>query len=234
MFRGGTKVLRLLLCAGFVVAAVCLSLGGFSSAEGGWFSGQTYGFLISGTWGTWFSGEARVFGSDPQQVSGWFPGTESPSDYVFWDEEDVSGLPPGCVRLTFYVEDVSPMAGMSGVLADLHIFDFLLPSGAAYLPDTGRITFGFADGLNPVTYGPTWGPMGSGVFMESGSMRDYFEFQPPGSGWFDPINHPGQTATDATYEIVVDNVPEPLTISLFGLGALALVGAGRRSRPKRA
>jgi hypothetical protein len=43
----------------------------------------------------------------------------------------------------------------------------------------------------------------------------------------------GEWATEATFEVVVDNVPEPITLGLLGAGAGVLALVNRRLRNRR-
>lgn len=232
-------VSRLLVALGVLgIAVVCVVAG---SARAGYFDGETYRFASSGTMQAGMdSGILRTFGSAPTNVINTSGGLNTP--YCdFWDEEDTTGLGPGQVRLKFFMTDRSPFPGTySGAVAlttELDLFGLDLPSGASFLPETARVTYGFPDGLNPVVLGPTY--LGSGVFYTSG--QTCLTFRTPWSGAYDPVNHPdpgsvmgsGEWATEATFEVVVDNVPEPITLGLLGAGAGVLALVNRRLRNRR-
>ena len=228
---------RRFLVAVSIAAAVLLAMPA-SASRADWPSGQVYRFVCSGNAivpDPWLSGVTRTFGSAPTQVtSGAF--VES-----FWDSTDQTGLTPNQVRLQFHYQDQTPGGGVTGALAwglVMWVNALTLPSGAAYLPDTAMMTFQFHDGSPSVSIGQL--QVASGIFFISGATF-------PLSGeaamvWFDADTSPrfGGTnsgflgANHVTYEIVVDNVPEPATMGLLGAAAagLAVRAIRRRRRPE--
>ncbi len=226
-------VSRLLVGLGVLgILVVCVVVG---SARAGYFDGEAYRFVSSGMMQNagLYSGRLRTFGSAPTNVIDalGIPYCD------FWDAEDTTGLEPDQVRLKFFMADRSPSAGTySGSVAlatDLWVSELNLPSGAFFLPETARVTYGFPDGLNPLVWGPTCPPWGSGVFYTSG--QTCVKFATFWSGTLDPVHHPGsgEYATEAIFEVVVDNVPEPITLSLLGAGAGVVALVGRRLRNRR-
>lgn len=217
------KVTRLFLLVALGLAA-CLVLSSATSG-GPWPAGETYHFsCASGTffwsWGAPFSGEMRTFGGPTSQY------TSGAMTESFWDATDTTGLPSDQVRLVFNLARSGSFSGLldGGILV---IDDLQPPPGATYLLDTARITFTYSSGA-PLIIVPTvsgapiflpypsgWMSSGAGAtFNAEGALSGYLA-----SGLLG--------ATGATYEIVVDNVPEPITLSLFASGALLL--AGRRA-----
>jgi hypothetical protein len=199
-----------------------------------WPEGVSYYFWYSGMAG-WDDpptvpsgafGALRTFGSPTSHIT--ISGSLTDS---LWDMTDTTGLPSDQVRLIFHLAPDSVESGW--LRGRLFVFDGpALPSGAAFLPDTARMTFDYVSGS--YTIGPTYN--GSGIFYTSGPMYGAYAY------WFDA--RPGLESgllidsgdlvnpTGITYEIVVDNVPEPATVGLFAAGALAMMtrvlGRGRR------
>ena len=199
-------------CAVLLVGVLVLGLAALAAGSP-WPTGEEYRFWFSGAF---FSGNAsRAFDDAPTAFS------SGARTQVFWDGSSTAGLDPGQARLTFSLDGL-PAGGSSGGLAGvgmmLVLLDFDLPSGAAFLPDTARMTFTSDLGGTPIVVGPT--VFGSGALF-------YYQ---PGTGY--TFNARGAsvfasgvlTADHTTYEIVVDNVPEPVTIGLFAAGGIGLLG----------
>ena len=217
--------------------AACLILAAASSG-GPWPAGQSYQFCLSGAaywWGR-LPPTLRTFGGPATQIGLGTFGTET--DY-FSDSVDMTGLPGDQVRLVFHVDHEFPGA-QSGCLnaGGLSIGNFVSPSGAAFLPDTARVTYKAYDG-SQVTLGPTYG--GSGIFTAFNGGPDNSIL----SGSFDmtralfdammgvgPLVGLSGQINGADYEIVVDNVPEPATLGLFASGAVLLTGYMLKNRRK--
>jgi hypothetical protein len=195
-----------------------------------WPEGVDYHFWYSGMAGfipPMVSGVLRTFGSPTSHIT--ISGTLTDS---FWDMTDTTGLPSDQVRLIFHLAP-DQEEGSGWLRGRLFVFDGpALPSGAVFLPETARMTFDYAGG--PYTIGPTYN--GSGVFSISGPMYGAYAYTFDATPGFESgsMIDSGSlvNATGITYEIVVDNVPEPATVGLFAAGALAMMtrvlGRGRR------
>jgi len=202
----------------FAFGAIVILMMGATSSGGLWPAGQEYCFCYSGMAGP--SMNVRTFGSPATQIS-----SGGLSD-IFWDSTDTTGLPADQIRLLFHMAPVT--TGSSGWLGApwLDIYQLAIPQGASYLPDTARITALFPEGTAPITIGPTYN--GSGIFstFESGAITA------AGFDTFGMLSGQIHDATGLTFEIVVDNVPEPLTLGLFAAGAVGLISR-RRSGTRR-
>jgi len=198
------------------LAALTALVVGLLPANGDPFSGQSYQYGVSGSLGGYgpYQG-SRTFGSAPTTLSSGAMAVMSLSDAL-----STQGLGPNQARLTFTLSDLTPLAGTgSGIFGNpfwpiaLSINGIQLPQGADLLPATAGVTYSFDNGPGPVagTILPDskFGPGGSMLFVGTGSGA-----YPVGNDW--PVA--------ASFEIVVDNVPEPVTISLLAAGALGLVG----------
>lgn len=220
MSTSSPAVRIVLTCLAF--GAIVILMMGATSSGGLWPAGQEYRFWYSGMLGPIPPAPAgaplRTFGSPATLCSS---GLLRASDN-FWDATDTTGLPADQIRLVFHLAPVTTDVSSGWLGASfLDIFQLALPQGASYLPDTARITALFPEGTAPITIGPTYN--GSGIFstFESGAIT---------TAGFDTFNFlSGQIhdATGLTFEIVVDNVPEPLTLGLFAAGAVCLISRRR-------
>lgn len=198
------------------------------------FTGQAYNYWMSGgRSGVFYNTQGgRTFGSAPTPMS---------NDALHWalsDTVDTTGLPLDQVRLKFTLTDESDpnTAGFaSGLFGDcglggqplrLSIEDLVLPPGATFVPGSASVTYSYASGhlgRVPGTLDPS-SSFGPGAVMK---------FVIPAGGTHAPLNVPGapgmsgQWALDATFEIVVANVPEPLTLGLLTVGALGCAAVSR-------
>jgi len=218
MFAIRFKFTRLLLLAALGLIA-CLILEAATSG-GPWPDGESYSFMYSSGGLFGFSqtpyGYTKTFGGAPF-TSGLFGYADQ-----FWDATDTAGLLPNQVKLIFYLTREGSSGSLPGEM--LTVFGGLQPPpGATYLEDSARITFTFSSGA-PLAIGPTFD--GSGIFgtFTSGSTQGYY-FD-GSNAWQDSgiFGSSGTLVTGMTYEIVVDNVPEPVTLGLFASGALLLAG----------
>jgi len=228
MLAPNLKFARFLLLVALGLIA-CLVMGAASSG-GPWPDGESYRFCYgSGSFGYFalFSGEMRTFGGAPFTFTSGLFG----ESYVdrFWDATDTAGLQPNQVRLVFYLTRESSSSGsLPGEVLTI-LSGLQPPPGATYLEDSARITFAFSSGA-PLTIGPTFdgipvvgtftsGMCASGTFASGCPLGYYFD----GSRVLSHSGLLGQV-TGMTYEIVVDNVPEPVTLGVFASGALLLTG----------
>jgi hypothetical protein len=206
------------VCTGIVgLAALCAV-----SAKAEPFTGQTYTWIPGGSgFGPDFdNGVTRTFGSPATRVT-----MSGGLDFTCSDAIDSLDLPPGSLRLRFILEDVqgSPYRGTGSgapyLVGDtVEIHGLALPSGSSF--GDARIRYDFADGMNPWFNTDPW------LFsvLSSGGFQFYAS-----GGAYDPVFHPDQGAVRASYEIVINNVPEPLTVGLLGLGALSLLLRKRKA-----
>ena len=214
------KFVRFLLLAALGLTACLVSE--TTTTGGPWPDGESYSFMYSSGGLFGFSptptGYTRTFGGAPF-TSGLLFG------YVdrFWDATDTAGLAPNQVRLLFYLTREGSSGSLPGEV--FTIFSGLLPPpGATYLEDSARITFAYSSGA-PLTIGPTFDGLPIFGMFACGGLQAYcFDGSRAwnGSGFLDSSGT--LLVTGMTYEIVVDNVPEPVTLGLFASGALLLTG----------
>ena len=228
MSTSSPAVRIVLTCLAF--GAIVILMMGATSSGGLWPAGQEYRFWYSGLLGpfpTPAQTPLRTFGSPATLISSGLMGMSASDN--FWDSTDTTGLPADQIRLVFHVAPVTtyPLSGWLGAPI-LDIFQPALPQGASYLPDTARITALFPEGTAPITIGPTYN--GSGIFstFESGA------FTTAGFDTFNLLSGQIHDATGLTFEIVVDNVPEPLTLGLFAAGAVCLISRRRSGNRRKA
>jgi len=224
------KFVRFLLLAALGLIA-CLVMGAASSG-GPWPDGESYVFCYNSGWLGVFvpqvlpppfhSGEMRTFGGVPSTFASGILG----ESYVerFWDATDTAGLQPNQVRLLFYLtREGSSFTPLPGEVLTIST-DLQPPPGATYLEDSARITFAYSSGA-PLTIGPTFDGLPIFGMFACGGLQAYcFDGSRAwnGSGFLDSSGT--LLVTGMTYEIVVDNVPEPVTLGLFASGALLLTG----------
>jgi len=242
------------------LAAAVVGLAATITARASWVDGLSYEFSTICNTGNWYtaplydqspwkvSGQLRTFGSAPT-VFTVYSGGLPVLQWSLSDAYDTFGLPPTMGRLRFTITNLTPpewgpgacVAGLSGLLGSdlfapsaLEVKGLPLPGGATFVDAMTLANYYYVDGY-PLRV-DFYAMYGSGLFNNNpgsgfftlGITSGFFDSIGPLSGMGVPY------AKSVTYEIIMDNVPEPLTIGLLAAGGLGVGLSGLRTRRRAA
>lgn len=206
------------LCIVAAIAGIAL----FSAtANSDWLIGKNYEAYVSSSSGIMPSGAHiyRTFG-DPSTIYA----NSSGSMFTWSDSSNTDGLLPNQVRLKFLITDVSQTPGTAWDIIPnantVWLKGFTLPSGAMLRGSTAAVVYHTSNGTLPAQGVPFY----SYTLPSQVSTEGLYAFGMPSSGILG-----GAYPDWASYEIVVDNIPEPATAGMLFLSA-GVLGYIRRRR----